>query len=428
MKVIEFIKKSNRKKNLSSDRLLELKQYYMSMYRHYMMQMYDKGYISDPTVFDKKQILMNIVDLKVKGIYNISGVLQLNSKWVEYAYHKNDNEEVKDFLNVLYDVLKYREYSNDLDMFYEKFGLSVNLQLTQEGARVSSKSSINISRGCLCSMIPSGKTLKVVNIRDSLWEQAMEILGIPEEDWYIDGLFDSDLSHEQEVNNINIILEGKIKCDGKYSSNLEDWLFKHKWSSDGMSINKQGLVSYIYSSKSNKVFEALSEKLNSVEPNKVLAFQGDEIYLIEDIVNYKIPISHFALISGYEDTLVCESNYLYGYIGEAYDTNYLEEEKIGYIGIPIKIVTEGNEEYLIDREQVDIHTETWFSIENVDFYYEESDLKNPYKDENSLNYKMFEIFKNAQKGIIGSISLEEHSLKEIEKSKKQVSAKIIKGV
>lgn len=428
MKVVEFIKKANQKKTLSFNRLIELKQYYMSMYRHYMLKMYNENYIDDPTVFDRKQIIQNIVDLDVKGLYDLSGVLHLDTKWIEYAYPKNKSKEAKDFLELLHSALKYREYSEDLDMFYEKFNLSVSLSLVQEGARVSLRSRLHVSRGSLCAMTSKGNTLKVLNIRVALWKLGMQILEIPEEDWESDGVLDSDLTHEQEVHNVNILFEGLVKCDGRYATKLEEWLFKHKWSSDKMSITKQGLVSYIYSSKSNEVFAALSEKLNSVDPLEVLALQEDEVYIIQNIKNYKIPVSSFALVSGYEDNMVCDNNALYGYVGEAYDMNYLNDEGFSYMGLPVKVMTSDSELYLIDREQIDMQSDTWFSVENIDFYYEELDWKNPYSDKDSLNYKMFEIYKDAQIGILGSVSLEDYTLKDIELSKKQVTAKIVKGV
>lgn len=429
MKVIEFIKKSNKKKNISPERLLELKQYYISMYRFYMVKLYDEGYIDDPTIFKKEQIISNIVDLNIKGLYNISGQLQLSSRWVKYAFYKNEDKEAKRFLYILYNILKYREYNKNLDMFYEKFNVSVSLQLGQTGAMIYSKSNITLDRGCLCAMTPKGTTIEVLSIKEDIWVEAMKMLNIPEDEWYSDGLFDKDLSHELEVEFSDLILNGILKLDGKYASNLTDWLFSHKWSKRGMSIEKQGLMSYIFSSCSDAIFSALSTKLNSVDPSRVVAFQQDEIYIVKDIKNYKIPISYFAVYSGYDDQLVCESNYMYGYTGEAYNSNYLDDEGISYIGLPVKVVLEGNTEiYLYDREQVDIKSDTWFNVEGVDFYFEGSDLENPFKETESLDYKMFEIFKKAQSGILGAINLEDYSIKEIEKSKKQISARLVKGV
>ena len=47
----------NRKAKVKLKRLMEVKKYYLSLYRCYMMMLYDKGYIDDPTVLNKNKLL-----------------------------------------------------------------------------------------------------------------------------------------------------------------------------------------------------------------------------------------------------------------------------------------------------------------------------------------------------------------------------------
>lgn len=428
VKVIEYLQRSNEKRSVNIQRMLELKQYYISMYHFYLLKMYEKGYTSDPTVFNTKEVIQNILDLKIKGLFDITGSVKLEEDWVKYAIAKNkENAESKEFLDLLYLTIKYKEYNKDLDMFYEEYNKSVSLRLILVGSKIVSKSGLNLSKGSLQCLIPSGKKLSILNIKHDLWNISMKVLGIPESDWYTDGLFDNALTHEEEVDSIFVLLEGSVSTKGKYTSLLEEWLFKHKWSSDGLLSSKQGLLSYIFSSKSSDVFDALTIKANSVPNENVLTIIRENVYIIEDIENYKVPISYFAISTGYEDNVVTTSNYLYGYTGEAYEKSFLEEEGINFIGLPVKIVLEDmNECYVYDREQVDIKSNTWFSENDLEFYFDTMELKNKFKEEDSLHHSLHNIFVEAQNGVLGVLNAKEYSLKEIETGKNKVTKALIK--
>ena len=93
-----------------------------------MLKLYDKGYISDPTVFNNSEMYFNVLDLDIKPMYDSLGRIILSSERVAFSMLKANTEQ-KDFLSLLYPVLIYREYSNDLDIFYETFRKVLNLKL-----------------------------------------------------------------------------------------------------------------------------------------------------------------------------------------------------------------------------------------------------------------------------------------------------------
>lgn len=425
MKVVDFLKKVNAKKPLNSNRVLELKQYYLSMYRYNMVKLYDLGYIDDPTIFKETQIYKNIIDLKIQGMYDLSGKIQLSTEWVSYAYHKNNSTEQQEFLTALYYVLKYREYSSDLDMFYETFNKGISLQLYYQGSKVVTRSNVVPSRGSLMCMIQKGETLSELSIKGSIWILAMKELGIPEEDWYLDGLFDISLTHAEEVAFINILLNGKVLLKGKYSKLLEDWLYSHKWSDSKMTNVRKGLVDYIYVFYSDEVYKAMFDVVNSVPENTLVAIYEDTIYVRKPIQRYYIPVGYFAIESGYEDTLLSDSNAIYGYTGEGYLSNYLDEEGIPYIGVPVKVVhPDMSESYIYDREQVSLKTDTWFKQSNVCFAFDRMQIENPFKEQTSLPHILFDIYVSAQNGNLGYIDISKYNIKEIEQAKVKVARKL----
>lgn len=416
----------NAKKNLSIPRVLELKQYYISMYRFNMVRLYEAGYINDPTIFNDRIMYKNILDLKIRGLYDVAGKVQLSSKWLYYALCKNKEPEQVSFLQMLFDAVKYREYSNDLDIFYESFGKSISLQTYCVGTNILSRTKAPLNRGTFMMLVSSGKTIKEVTIHEEIWKEAMRELGIPESDWFEDGLFDLDLTHAQEVENLNILLEGKVNLNGKHSDTLLDWFFNHKWSSDTLMANeRRDLLGHIYSSSSDEVYNALSTILEQEEDSTIVGIIGDTVYVEKPIEYYNIPVSYFAICSCCDDTLLGEPNAIYGYTGEGYVKEYLDDEEISYVGVPVKVVCNDlNEVMVYDREQVDTPADSWFKVNDAGFIFEEKDILNPFKDEDSLQYELFNIHVKAQEGKLGKIEASKCTVKEIEQAKKKVAKKL----
>ena len=408
MKLYEILKKLNKKSTIRFDRCVDLKQYYMAMYRNYMVVLYDRGYIDDPTVWEDAQFYKNIVDMEIKGLIDISGKVNLSEDFLSYAIDKSVTTEQQDFLTLVYNASRYRAYCNSLDTFYEEFKTKgVSLKLQMDGAEVYSRSATSINRGSLASICNKENKVRVYKLNEVIWNLAMMELKIdnPTED----GLFDKDLSHEQEVNQIDLLLNGKVLLTGSKASVLEDWLFSHKWSGE-RHINRldgQGLVGYIFNKYVSEVTEEVCKIITDIGVDSVLALEGLSIYVSEPIKELKIPMGYFSVVSGADevDMLLDSPSNLLGYTGEAYTQDYLEEEGIAYVGLPIKLYKDGLYFYAYDKEQTMVESTTWFKDNDVSFTYDSETITNPFKDSSSLPYKLVKALELSRgKFYIGRVS------------------------
>lgn len=407
---------------------MELKKYYLSMYRVYMVELYDKGYISDPTRINCKELYSNIHELGINGMFDTFGEIFLTTPQVTYAMYKHKNsEEIMDFLSILYKALKYREYSIDIDNLYDNYNFSefakgqVCLGLKQRGAKIECKTGFGISRAIIACLLKQDETAVCENFNSELWDIAMEELGIPADEWHEDGLIASGLSHEEEVDCIELILEGNVEVSGKYAKVFQDWMYEHKWKQKGMTNNCKGLYDYIFSSRAIDILEIESRILNSLNDSdrKVYAIVGGQYYTSKKISTYNIPMGSFIVSSGEDDVMLFDGALLSGYTGEVYSLEYLEEEGIMFIGCPIELYTNPKEKFkFFDIEQVDIKSDTWFSNPDIDLFFEE-ELPEKVQEFNpeSIEEKIYEIYRQSQIGnLIGKLD----SLEGVESAKKNV--------
>lgn len=427
MQLAEYLKRVNKKETLKQSTIVAQKMYYMGMYRSYMFQLYAMCYIDDPTKFNASQIYGNISDLKISGMSNISGRVLLNTAQVSYALCKNkDNPEATNFLLLLYKVLKYRELSRELDSLWDENNYScdcaqqkVSLNLKLVGPMFCSKGVYKIGAGTLSCFHPGYKVVEN-NINNFLWDLGMKELGIPKCDWYADGVFDSQLSHQEEIDNMCLFFDGVVlPSSGKYTKTLEDWLFKHKWSSEGWTTVRQGLLNYLYYGYSDEIF-AYESKL--VENENVIAVVENKVYLKEAIKNYHIPVSLFSVLADEKDELMCNASMLDGVTGEFYSTGYLDSNNIKYVGCPVLLHTSVKEtELFYDLEQVDLKHDTWFVDRAVDFLFADNVDYDDVKL-SELGTLIYKIVQDSYVGkLVGSIELtEDVSIQDIEVAKTQV--------
>lgn len=419
MKVIEFVNNMNKKSVVKTQRLLELKRYYLSMYRANMVKLYDMGYISDPTRFERKEIFTVVEELGLKSMFSTLGGIVLTTEQVNYSLHKNKEDEEKvEFLSVLYDILKYREYSSAIDDFYDSNGFAegnkqtVSIGLRQKCAKIESRTDYGVSRAIIACFIPSTSTTVELNFNEVIWNLAMKELGVSEGEWCSDGLIDKDLTHKEEVDCIKLLLEGSVLPTGKYASQFKDWLFDHKWKERGMTNVCKGLYSYVFSSYSEEVLGTLSKILNenNDKGTPVLAVQDSYYYIEKPIENFNYPVGCFVVASSEEDEILFDGSVMCGYTGEVYPLDYLQSEGINYVGCPIELnVTFKDKDLFYDIEQVDTKTETWFKSSGTVWYFYEEDeeiptKKNSLKD-GSLELELYGIYQDSLKGhIVGKIS------------------------
>lgn len=387
-----------------------VKKYYLSMYRCYMMMLYDKGYIDDPTILDKQKLLKLMIEMGINDLYTYSGKVELDSSHFLFAIAKNrGNKEISEFLSLLYNVFKYREYCKTIDNIYEEYSFRakdanvIKTLMTVKGARVVQRSGIPFNTAVARCISDFMEETKYVSINSYIWCLALKTLGIPQEDWCNDGLFDANLSHEDELANIKGILNGFYMVEGgKYLPLLKDWLFKHRWNYESkFKMELLGLYDYLFSSEVNGITDYINKKLDVLKGYEILAIQDDKIYYNVPRSSLEIPFGCFSIVCGYDEVLSDEKENILGYTGEAYPEDYLVEEDIDFVGCPIEV--QGKICY--DIEQLDIKCDTWFKSEGANYEFVESQVGNTA----NIIYKMYKESQGNADRLVAKVSIEDES-------------------
>lgn len=435
LKVVDFLGEMNKRRPIKTQRLIDLKGYYVSMYRVNMVKLYNKNYIDDPTRFNEVSLRSYIQEQNIKGMVQVSGVVELSSSQVLYALYKNKgNEEIEEFLSLLYDTLKYREYCRDINRFYDGAGFSemskcsVGMGLGLKGAMMTPRSGNRVSEAFVNCFLDEKHMAVEKNFNEYIWDIAMEVLGVPVEERRMNGLIDANLSHSEEIDCIELILEGKVESSGLYSDRLNKWLYKHKWSGNKMTTTSKGLYEYVFNAYTDRIFKIETTILNKLhdEGKKVYAVDCGRYYIAEDIKEYELPIGCFVVVGG-EDNLLFDGSVLSGYTGEVYTEDYLEQEELRYVGCPFEVYVSPKEKILFyDLEQVDISYDTWFKSEKIEWYFYPKDTEliagNVKFTEDSLEGKLYKAYLNS---LYGDLTYKIDSLKGLESARKAVMKTIV---
>lgn len=435
MKIYELIKDINKKVTIKSSRVHEVKRNFLSFYRANMVYLYDRGYISDPTVFNSKEILGNIVDLDIKHLTGVTGRIELSEDYIGYAMCRyKDNEEVLDFLSILYNVIKYRTISMNIDKFYDDLGFAselkvkVSLGVVQSASRIYNKNGFALDEGVLRCFRPYGIGVKLVTLDDVIYKIALAELGI--EDEGNESLFVKGLTKEEEIKYSHLILNGLVKLDGVYADKLMDWLGKNKWA-DGNKFSSQneGLYNWVVYIKSNNMIEEQSILLNKLidDGKTIVCMQSNGFYIIDEDSPLEFPVGLFTIVSddGVEDQLP-EINKLEGYTGEVYSIEFLESNGLGYVGCPIELYVDSKQKALfVDKEQTEMKDSiSWFKHVDAVLNFEESLYREGVFAEGSLEDRIYKIVGDSEGGcLIGRLTNDEKG-KNLDSVKKVVAKKL----
>ena len=435
MKIYELIKDVNKKVTIKSSRVQEVKKHYLSLYRANMIYLYDRGYISDPTVFDTKEILGNIVDLEIKYLSGVTGRIELNEEYIGYAMCKyKDNKNVLDFLSILLEVVKYRNISMNLDKFYDDLGFAnepkakVSLGLVQSASRIFNKNGFNLDNGVLECFRPYGVGVKLVTLDDVIYETALIELGI--RDNSDSSLFVFVLTRDEEIRYSSLILNGLVKLDGEYAEVLSSWLKNNKWA-DGNKFSSQneGLYNWVLYIKSNNMIEEQSTLLNKlIDDGKIIVcMQSNGYYIIDENSPLKFPVGMFAVIGDDDVEEVLPSiNSLEGYTGEVFSLDFLNSHDLEYVGCPIELYTDSKKKGLfVDREQTEMKDSiSWFKDVGAVLNFEGSTYQPGVFPQGSLEDRMYKIVSDSEGGdLIGYLSNDEKG-KNLDSVKKVVAKKL----
>ena len=368
---------NTKKSRVKAKRLMFLRSYYLAMYRVYMVKLFDDCYISDPTVYNEKELFRNIAELNVTDMFGNSGGLRLKYDQVRFAYYKAD-ESKKEFLCNLMNALKYRELGLCIDRVYEECGFrespttGIRLNMCLQGAMILAKSGVEFNKAVAECITEFEDEVMTIDLNEYIWCLAMYELGIPREEWQNDGLLDGGLSHYQEVECAKGILNGVFKVShGKYTDRLLSWLREHPWGERRMSIDNKGLYDYIFMDRFyeiNSVVDALTEVILKDEDSSLLGAYGNLIYYKQKRVNFEVPMGLFQVVNELDDErLLPQGTNVLGLTGEFYSIDRLEEDGIEYAGCPIVLECGKETMFVYDREQTNVQFESWYSYNDAMF-------------------------------------------------------------
>lgn len=428
------------KSKVKQKRLMYLRGYYLSMYRTYMLQLFDCCYISDPTVFNQLELYKNIAELGITDMFTQAGTLQLTYDQAMFAYSKAEGAN-KEFLLSLMNALKYRALCQSIDNAYEDCSFrdssssKIRVLVCQKGCQLVTKGCNEFNLAIAECLSDFSEEVKTISINEFLWCAAMRKLGVPKEEWFDDGLLDGKMSHESEVACIKGTLNGIFRVsNGKYTDRLIKWLHEHPWGSNRMSIDSKGLYDILffdYSDEINQVVNGITNLIEKDADSKFLGMLGSTIYYSQKRSSFDMPFGAFQIIndaSSEDEVILPTVCGLSGLTGEFYSVARLEADGIGYAGCPM-LIESGKDCWVVyDREQTDIQFESWFSYNNVDYdFFDDSCVVAPFED-GSLPFQIYTGFINSLRDpnqMVATVAVSNH--KQLMSAVREVS-KFIEGV
>lgn len=354
---------------IKSSSITEIKRYYLGMYHSYLIDLYDKGYISDPTIYNIDEIKENIEDL---GIDLLKG-RQLTSRYISFVHdyytvnHKDAKDEIE-FLDLLEKMHKMKEISENLDCLWEDKSIGteskkkVCLMLPSNQGVIKNPYSWNIDEGVLKSAYGLGYTYRFISWGRPLLSFIKTTFKLPSLD--LIKSFNSNLL----IKHLPLILNGDVELTGKDGRVLEAFMEKET------TLNCHCLKDWLLANKGKDI--DLIYKKCKVKKENVKAMVEDGVY-VQEIADIELPISHFifatydfchnkteafrGIVKGLPEssivveTLLPKANLFLGYSGQVYSLEYLEHNKINYAGVPISLYKdEKTIEKYVDFEQTEL--------------------------------------------------------------------------
>ena len=409
--------------------MYSVKKKYLSLYRAAMMQMYDEGYVGDPTCFNELEARRNIQELGITGMVQSSGKMSLTSEQVGFALCKNKkNEEAVTFLTGLQKILHYRECSCNVDILYDSVFngykknvegdfYSVSMSLRQSGPFIRQFKPYKVSEGVLACLYKDdlhGKGIIYRDFNDKIYELCLKELGL--EGNTSDGLFIKGFTREEEKRFVRLIMDGEVSLTGKESNKLGAWLKNHAWNtniSDKFRNIKVGLYSYVIANYTSDIFSYQKELLESCiaeyGEDNILSMDTTGFYCSKPLEKEVIPASIFVIFAGEDDIISTnDRNSLEGYTGEIYELGYLERENAMYTGCPIELYLPNEDKkrrttLVVDLEQTEYYKHggeniTWFSFNGANVSFDYSIYREGKYKKDSYEDKLYKLYGDSEKG------------------------------
>lgn len=367
---------------------MDTKRYYLAMYHRYLIELYDNNYISDPTYLNKTEIYSNIKDLEIPYLTDELGIVDLSYESVKAVsdyYNAQNNEEDEDiiiFLNLLTKTIYYKEISDNIDCLFNEGTVRtggkkrVSLKLSVEDNQLQLLKPYHIDLGILHCFYGLGVPFTKLSVNDFILNLAIKELGCSK-----NATFVKNFSKQNVIDNLKMVLSGRIPLQGSDGKLLSDWL--HNKRDSGFITDN--LYDYLVETYALDILTKM-DLLISKNPDAIYC-DGTSIYLKDEkntTPKLTYPIGYFvfaqyAVQSGislayqwyfnqrhdFEEYagLLPEKNSILGYTGQVYSKEYLDLNEIDYVGTPIRLYnTEGILEEFVDFEQTELkENETMFA-------------------------------------------------------------------
>lgn len=339
------------------DIIYSIKGYYMSMYRYFLLCLYNEGYIADPTYLDFKVIRQYIVEENIKGFNSIDGIIKISSRRALYAYYKNKDEDSKKFLKLLEKTLRYREYCESIDNYYDEIIHKKKLITSVFLGQIYISSSLKMDKATARLLSGINYTIDEVNINDYILKLIFDRIGETPEDYSID----KDLSLAQTAELLDVIMGDSPPdtLDGKHAEKIFEWVKSHN----------RSLISHSYTHEQQAINDKFRELVSRYSKEDVVAGYKTSLFIKRKPKVKYYPIACFRVLVDLDKNGAVEEWYddfeniysLNQYTTELYSEKYLKTEGYRYCGVPV--VYKGNLYY--DREQIEMDSISWFSSNNV---------------------------------------------------------------
>lgn len=302
---------------------------YNSIFSNESYKLYDLGYISSPSEFNKSEFLKAVYqqfpNSKDLLISNITGELVLDSDLISYAILKLNNKEFSVVMESFKKIVESNEAIENLSSLYTKLSIKKKTSVVIKPRLSVSNTLADYSTYKLdgfgimdCFERQEDTHLVKVCINEILLKYLCFEVGISEDcynkykltgkSFFIDGL-----TAGQELNFINYLLNGVIKPDGKFGKELEDVLLSYYsklFSSNNPRFSCDKFEATIF-------IKALDEVLmyTKAERAKIESIGGSELYVTDKEIIFEVPnIISEKNWSCFNDNKLMVGNYVMDYV------------------------------------------------------------------------------------------------------------------
>lgn len=326
--------------------IMSAKRHYASLMSAYRVKLYDGCWISNASYVWENEVRDTITGTPELVDYlttNSGEILLDNIGMLKFASWKlPPDDEIQYFLKDYIKYLEYRDCCKSIDIVYNKLRVKrkgVTMMMHRDSIQIFySKHFTNINKGFVSAFYPD-KSIEVYDVRDKLYSLALEKLGLPDSNK--EGVFIKGLSREQEVELLDLILDGIIKYEylnGVYAPILIEWLKTQKEQQGVYAYSYLGFYTFLTKKSIDEVKacqDSVIEELQSKGKN-IVCMSTDRIFCAEDLDETQFALSAF-LLDYYSQEDISEQNRLNGYTGEVLELSQTDIVEMQVTGCPIMI-------------------------------------------------------------------------------------------